>query len=136
MKTSSEQKTKQIAADFAKTLKGGEVVFLKGDLGTGKTTFVRGVAEAFGFKEPVRSPTFTIMNLYQTDNFQIVHLDFYRFTSFQEIQALGLEEYLGQKDSIVFIEWPEKGIEENKISPTHQIEFETKKDSERSIKIS
>lgn len=109
--TYSEIETKQLAADFAKNLRGGEVIFLTGDLGSGKTTFVRGVAESFGFRDPVRSPSFTIVNRYHIshgDIKQILHIDFYRIDDPSEIVPLALEEEFGRTDTVSFIEWPEK----------------------------
>lgn len=109
--TYSEKETKQLAADLATHLQGGEIIFLKGELGSGKTTFVRGVAEAFGFFEPVRSPSFTIVNRYPVSRGrikQIIHVDFYRIHDPSEIVPLALEEELGRPDTVAFIEWPEK----------------------------
>ncbi|MBI5793519.1 tRNA (adenosine(37)-N6)-threonylcarbamoyltransferase complex ATPase subunit type 1 TsaE [Candidatus Uhrbacteria bacterium] len=106
--THSEQETKNLAAEFARTLHGGEVIFLEGDLGSGKTTFVRGVAEALGFVEPVRSPTFTIVNRYPVTQGairQILHVDLYRLKDPSELTALALEEELRRPDTVVFIEW-------------------------------
>ena len=109
--TNSEQETKNLAAEFAQTLHGGEIIFLEGDLGSGKTTFVRGVAEALGFVEPVRSPTFTIVNRYpivKSAIRQILHVDLYRLKDPSELTALALEEELSRPDTVVFIEWPER----------------------------
>ena len=63
-KTNSEAETMNVAADFARSLHGGEVVLMSGELGAGKSTFVRGMARAFGIRDPVRSPTFTLMHVY------------------------------------------------------------------------
>ena len=107
----SEQETKQLAAEFASTLRGGEVVFLHGDLGSGKTTFVRGVAQALGFSQPVRSPTFTIVNRYPVDREgikQILHVDLYRIEDSDELVPLALEEEMGRPNTVTFIEWAEK----------------------------
>jgi tRNA threonylcarbamoyladenosine biosynthesis protein TsaE len=108
--THSELETKKFAAEFARTLKGGEVIFLSGELGSGKTTFVRGVAEAFGFREPVRSPSFTIVNRYSVEHGlikQILHVDLYRIRDASEFLPLALEEECGREDTVAFIEWPE-----------------------------
>lgn len=109
--TYTEGETKELAADFAKNLRGGETVFLTGELGSGKTTFVRGVAESFGFREPVRSPSFTIVNRYPVSRGQIkqiIHVDLYRIHDPAEMAPLALEEELGRPDTVAFIEWPEK----------------------------
>ena len=87
---------------------------LSGDLGSGKTTFVKGLAAAFGLNpETVTSPTFTLMNVYPlkpsyngADTF--VHIDTYRLKNEQELIAIGAEDYLGAPDAISVIEWPEK----------------------------
>lgn len=100
----------QIGADLAADLKGGEVIELFGDLGSGKTTLVRGFARALGYKGPVRSPTFTIMNIYPVAHKtikEIIHLDLYRLGKESEMTALGLEEWLDRKDAVVLIEWPD-----------------------------
>lgn len=107
--THSDQETKIFAAEFARTLHGGEVIFLQGDLGSGKTTFVRGVAEALGYFDPVRSPSFTIVNRYPVEHStikQILHVDLYRLKDASELTALALEEECTRNDTIVFIEWP------------------------------
>lgn len=136
----SPEETKKIAADFAKTLSGGDVIFLEGDLGTGKTVFVQGVAEALGYTDPVRSPTFSIMNIYPIQNHpdirQIIHLDFYRFSSPAEIKSLGMEEFLEDPHTVIFIEWPEKGLEESaKIQYSQHIKFISLENEMREIKI-
>ena len=119
--THSAEETKQIAARIASTLKGGETIALIGDLGAGKTTFAQGFCAALGVTSTVTSPTFAIMNVYSASPLlpqggvrgrsstirQIVHLDLYRLKSAREIAALGLEEYLGQPDTVALIEWPE-----------------------------
>ena len=123
--TGSEQETNQIAMQFAATLHGGDIVFLRGDLGTGKTTFVRGVVEYFAFEGIVRSPTFTIMNRYPINHVSIktiLHMDFYRIEDPSELSALALEEEVGRPDTISFIEWPEKDTQ-HLVTATHQIYF-------------
>ncbi len=120
----NEDETKKIAAEFSAKLRGGEVIFLSGQLGSGKTTFVRGVAEARGFHEPVRSPSFTILNRYPTPHAtitQILHADFYRIKDPLEIPPLALEEEVGQPNTITFIEWPESVP--TPFTPTHTISF-------------
>ena len=106
--SSSFEETKKIAAEFAHKLKGGELIALVGDLGSGKTTFVRGMAEALGATAPVKSPTFTLMNIYTTADARVkrlVHLDFYRLGS--QSEAFGLEEER-RPDTVVCVEWPQE----------------------------
>lgn len=106
--STSLEETRKLAAEFVKTLHGGDVVELVGDLGSGKTTFVRGILEALGSVVRVKSPTFTIMNEYPVfarGLKQVVHLDLYRFKDPREIEALNLDDYIAT-DKIVFVEWP------------------------------
>ena len=105
------KETKQFAKEFVQTLHGGEVVILSGELGAGKTTFVRLVADILGAKHQVNSPTFTLLQHYPTKDKNIKtihHLDLYRLEKEQELEALGLEELLGQPNTVTFIEWGEK----------------------------
>lgn len=123
--TKTEEETKALAADFASGLKGGEVVELRGDLGSGKTTFVRGVVEALGSSARVKSPTFTVMNEYPVDQKNIktvAHLDLYRFDYTEQIEALALEDYRNDK-TIIFVEWPQK-VDDGALQPSHTIDFE------------
>ena len=141
MISSSLEQTKKIAHDFAATLRGGDVVFLEGDLGAGKTSFVQGVLEALGYTEPVRSPTFSILNTYPIANHptmaRVIHLDFYRFETPKEVQSLGLEEMMQDTKNIFLIEWPEKGIESaSPIRYTKRIQFRTMDEQTRDITIS
>lgn len=109
MISNSTNETKKIAAAFAATLKGGEVVALEGEIGAGKTTFVQGLAAALGAEGLARSPTFTVMNVYPTTGEKIktiVHVDAYRLRTPEDLFNLGLEEWMGRADSIVLIEWP------------------------------
>ncbi len=140
--SSSTEQTKKIAADFATTLSGGECIMLQGELGSGKTTFVQGVCEALGVKEHVTSPTFAIMNIYHLPKLptpgvgkKVVHLDLYRLKTVAEIAALGLEEYMGQTDTIMLVEWPDMvdGID---WKPTYTITFTSTNENERIISIS
>ncbi|MBU0646057.1 tRNA (adenosine(37)-N6)-threonylcarbamoyltransferase complex ATPase subunit type 1 TsaE [Patescibacteria group bacterium] len=111
--TNSPAETQQIAAQLAAELQGGEVILLNGELGAGKTTFVQGFVQALGSADPVRSPTFTIMNIYQADHpaiKQIIHLDFYRLAETQ-LQDLGLDEWLGRRDTVIIAEWPPAGLD-------------------------
>lgn len=94
---------------LGRALRGGDLVFLVGPLGAGKTTFIRAVAEALSVTDPVRSPSFTIANIYSGD-MTVQHLDLYRLEGLSEEDALALEEYV-VPDAITLVEWPEAGIE-------------------------
>ncbi|MFA6131907.1 MAG: tRNA (adenosine(37)-N6)-threonylcarbamoyltransferase complex ATPase subunit type 1 TsaE [Patescibacteria group bacterium] len=126
-KSESLEQTKIIAAEFAATLKGGEVVALEGEIGAGKTTFVQGLAVAFGAEGLARSPTFTVMNVYPATHDhikKIVHVDAYRLRTPDDLLNLGLEEWVGRPDSIVLIEWPGM-VEEAEIKTDRVVRFET-----------
>ena len=103
--TQSPDETKAFAADLAKKLKPGSVLALYGELGSGKTCFVQGLAEALGAVEIVNSPTFTIINEYR-GRIRLYHVDLYRIKSAVEAEALGMNDFL-EGDGIAAIEWPE-----------------------------
>lgn len=94
----------RVANSFANSLNGGEIVILNGELGAGKTTFVKYVCEALGVNDYVTSPTFTIQNVYE-GKFKINHIDMYRLEAEDELQEVGIREEIGLKDTITFIEW-------------------------------
>ena len=109
--TISTEDTKNLAEQVAEKLISGDILILEGDLGAGKTTFVRYLTEALGFTDRVQSPTFVLARQYsnsKTDSLikNINHLDLYRLTSPKELQDIGLEEYFNQPNAITVIEWP------------------------------
>ena len=108
LRSSSPEETERIAAALAGELELGDVVTVAGDLGTGKTTFVRGACRALGVTVPVTSPTYTIGNRYG-GRVQVSHLDLYRFASMSEAEWGDLESYF--EDAVVFVEWPEAGMQ-------------------------
>lgn len=120
----SKEETQKIASDFAKNLKGGEVLCFYGNLGTGKTTFIQSLAKALGVKENVTSPTFVLMKRYRrggacprpgkrpTARFAptkyLYHMDAYRLSDSGEALDLGLEEIWNDPGNIIAIEWADK----------------------------
>ena len=107
VETGSESETSQVGESFARTLGPGDVVLLYGDLGAGKTAFVRGMARGAGANpDDVSSPTFTIVQEYAAPSVTLYHVDLYRLES-AEIDDLGLED-LVSGDGIVAIEWAER----------------------------
>ena len=99
----SLEETEQLASNFAKTLKKGDVVLLNGDLGAGKTTFTQFVFKNLGVKDVVSSPTFAILKSYE-GKFVLHHFDTYRISTEEAIES-GFDEVIDEKDSIKFIEW-------------------------------
>ena len=83
-----------VAKSIATQLQRGDLVFLSGDLGTGKTTFAQAAIRTMGFKGVVNSPTFTLVEVYQTDYGELVHLDLYRLESLMELENIGIRDYL------------------------------------------
>src|SRR3990167_8642951 len=127
----SAEQTIEYARRIAKRLKGGEVIGLVGELGSGKTTFVKGLAEGLGIKEPVTSPTFVLLKEYPITHrhlhfasvngevsMKLMHVDAYRVGNIEDIKPVGIEDYLGRDDVIMVIEWAEKI---KKILPKHTI---------------
>lgn len=98
------EETKKLAKDFSLSLKKGDVVLLRGDLGAGKTTFTQFVFKFLGVKEVVNSPTFAVLKSYQADSFTLHHFDTYRITTEEAIEC-GFDETINDKESVVFIEW-------------------------------
>ena len=107
METRSPEETEALAAKLAERLEVGDVVNVSGELGTGKTTFVRGACTALGVHERVTSPTFTIGHRYHGDRGEVSHLDLYRFQGVSAAEWGDLEPYFD--DAIAFVEWPEAG---------------------------
>lgn len=105
--TASEEETRAIAHEFAATLKSGDVLLLAGDLGAGKTTFVKGLAAGLGIDPAeVSSPTFTLLHEYRGGRLTLYHADLYRLDK-TATEDLGLEE-TGVRDGVLAIEWPDR----------------------------
>ena len=134
---SSEKKTEKLATQILKKLKPGNIVFLYGDMGVGKTTFVRYLINEFQKSNDmqmteVTSPTFNLLNEYQLNKIKINHYDLFRIKSFEEVKDLDIFE--NTNDSITLIEWPE--IIEEKPKNLIELVFEYEKDYlSRSVKI-
>jgi tRNA threonylcarbamoyladenosine biosynthesis protein TsaE len=114
--THDKTETIQLGKDFAAQLSTGDVVALYGDLGAGKTEFVRGVCEFFHVGDIVSSPTFTIINSYSgalddDEEVKIYHVDLYRINSTDELADIGFDECLAAPDSIKLVEWAEKATD-------------------------
>ena len=103
-----EAATYSLMTDVAAVIEPGDVITLSGDLGAGKTTFVRGYLKALGITRPVRSPTYTLVELYPLGAMTVVHVDLYRVRDAGELEALGLRDW-AQQGHLWFVEWPERG---------------------------
>ena len=132
--TQAPEETERLAAELAEGLAPGDVVLLSGELGSGKTTFVRGACRALGVAGRVTSPTFTLARRYEDGRAPVSHLDLHRLSGPSDDGGL-LEEDLGQ-DRIVFVEWPEQGL--GWIDPERvaaRVRFEHLADGRRAVTI-
>ncbi len=122
--TNSSEETKNFGQEFAESLQGGDIVLLYGNLGAGKTTFVKGLAAGLGISEEILSPTFSVMNIYAIPQNKkiaaqnLIHIDTYRLETAAELINIGILDYLGKPDTICIIEWPEKMME---LLPSKQV---------------
>lgn len=141
----SEKETADIATEFVKNLKANEetatVVGLYGELGSGKTTFMKYVAKELGVKENIVSPTFVLMKRFRipSTKFQtLIHIDAYRIEKDGEMVNLGWNEIISDSNNLIFIEWPEKIAS---IMPSHTVikfehaKGENRRETERTISI-
>ncbi|MFA4831574.1 MAG: tRNA (adenosine(37)-N6)-threonylcarbamoyltransferase complex ATPase subunit type 1 TsaE [Patescibacteria group bacterium] len=137
----STKKTIKIGKKIAAKFKGGDIVMLFGDLGAGKTTLVKGIAEYFGINpNDVVSPTFTLMQVYEIrhtkyDIRKLVHIDTYRLKNEEQLIEIGAEDYLGDENTVCLVEWPEKLVSLLESKKILNIKIERVEESERVIKI-
>ena len=125
--SNSYEETQKIAADFAKTLKEGDVLCMYGDLGVGKTVFTQGIAKGLEITEPINSPTFTIVQVYEEGRMPFYHFDVYRIGDVEEMEEIGYEDYF-YGEGLTMIEWANL-IEE--LLPEHYREICIEKDLEK-----
>lgn len=111
VQTTGPLETESLGAELASSLKDGDLVLVRGDLGAGKTTLVRGAARALGVQDPVTSPTFSIGHRYRAEGLLVSHLDLYRLAGLREEDPGLLADYLGP-GRIAFVEWPAEGEHE------------------------
>lgn len=134
--TSSAEETTQAGISLASSLSGGDIVALYGDLGSGKTTFVQGIAKGLGITQRIVSPTFIILKTHTVDNKSdldtFYHADLYRIETAKDIESIGLKEIFTDKNAILVMEWPEK-IEEILPKHTKKIRFSYISDTDRQI---
>ena len=128
----SEAETEAIGERFAEDLASGTVVAMYGDLGAGKTAFVRGMARGMGLSCRVSSPTFTIVNEYEGER-ELIHFDMYRLESSDELFEIGWEDYLA-RGAVCAVEWSEK-VEDAFFGDESVVRIEKLGDNERLITI-
>ncbi len=110
MLSKSAEDTRLIGRHLASLLKPGDVLLLSRDLGAGKSELARGIAAGLGYLGPVTSPTFTLLNIYETATAPLHHFDWYRITDPEELLVAGLDEYVGG-EAVTLIEWHERASE-------------------------
>ena len=129
--TTSHLETQELGFNFSKLIENGDIITLNGDLGSGKTTFVKGVLMGLGYKDEVTSPTYTLINEYKAKH-NIIHLDCYREKDINRWLNIGLIDYFNNQN-ILFIEWAEK-IKSILPDKTKSLFFEVISSNERMIK--
>ncbi len=128
-KSSSSEDTLKIAKEFARGLKGNELIYLKGELGAGKTVFIKGIASYFGIdKNEVNSPTFTLMNVYE-GKIPIFHLDLYRLSP-EEAEEM-ISDFVGK--GLIILEWGDRLKEDIFDLPAFFIEIKVSEEEKREI---
>ncbi|HMK28062.1 MAG TPA: tRNA (adenosine(37)-N6)-threonylcarbamoyltransferase complex ATPase subunit type 1 TsaE [Terriglobales bacterium] len=108
--THSAEETIELGRQLARRLKPPSLVLLRGDLGAGKTTMAKGIAEAFdaAAQDDVTSPTFTLIHEYRGPQVSVYHVDLYRVDTPRELETLGLDDLIGQERNLLLVEWGEK----------------------------
>jgi len=129
--TKNNIETEQLGYNFSKKISQGDIIALKGNLGSGKTTFVKGVLKGLNYEHEVTSPTYTLINEYNA-NYKIIHIDCYRESDVNRWLNIGLIDYFSG-NNILFIEWPEK-IESILPKNINKLSFEIVSVNERLIK--
>ena len=129
METSCMEETAKFAYEMAQNVEPGQVYALIGDLGVGKTVFTKGFAEGLGIEEPVSSPTFTILQIYEEGRLPLYHFDVYRIEEPEEMEEVGFDDYI-YGDGVCLIEWANR-IEE--ILPEETIYIVIEKDLEKGM---
>ena len=132
----SPEDTINFALELSQQLHGGEVLALRGDLGAGKTTFTKGLAEGLKVVDTITSPTFVILKEYsgkiQEKKVSFVHIDAYRSETIEDIKSVGIEDFLDRDDVVMIVEWPEK-IQEILPTTAFWIDFNNISETEREI---
>lgn len=127
IETNSEQQTYDLGVRIGQKARAGDVFMLVGDLGVGKTVFTKGLAWGLGIEEPVNSPTFTIVQIYEEGRLPLYHFDVYRIGDVEEMEEIGYEDYI-YGEGVSLIEWANLISE---ILPEHYTEIKIEKDLEK-----
>lgn len=130
----SAAESESLGETWGREAKPGLVIALSGDLGTGKTQLVKGIARGLNINTLVHSPTFTLVNVYSGGRLTLFHLDLYRLETREQILSAGLEEYL-KPDGVSVIEWAERWFDESQNCPANvrRVKIETLTENERRI---
>lgn len=129
IETNTERETYGLGVRMGKQSRAGQVYTLIGELGVGKTVFTKGLAAGLGIKEPVSSPTFTIVQIYEEGRLPFYHFDVYRIGDVEEMDEIGYEDYIYGR-GVSLIEWADLVRE---VLPEHYTEIKIEKDLEKGI---
>lgn len=132
--TKSFEETQDLGKEFGRTLRGGEFIALYGNLGSGKTTFVQGLALGIGIKRRIISPTFIIIRSYKIESKMFYHIDLYRIQTATDLNGIGMQDIIKDKNSIIVVEWAEK-MEHLLPEKRFDVFFEYLDENKRKIKI-
>lgn len=127
IETSNEKETYNLGYQLGKKARAGQVFALTGDLGVGKTVFTKGLAAGLGIEEPVSSPTFTIVQIYEEGRLPFYHFDVYRIGDIEEMDEIGYEDYI-YGGGVSLIEWADLIWD---ILPEHYTQIKIEKDAEK-----
>lgn len=128
--SNSPDDTYELGRDIGKKAVPGSVIALEGDLGAGKTLFTQGLAAGLGITEPVNSPTFTILQIYESGRLPLYHFDVYRIDDPYEMEEVGFDDYI-YGDGVSVIEWPDRIAELMELIPDKYTVIRISRDNER-----
>lgn len=133
VRVDSEAAMERLGGQLAGKLAGGCVIFLSGDLGAGKTTLVRGLLRALGYRDVVVSPTFTLLETYSAGEATVVHIDLYRLENSSELEQLAIRDYL-EEQSVLLVEWAERA-RDSLPNPDCEVHISIDQDSRRTVSL-